>query len=78
MALRAKLKVEHLMKLTINGESGEHADGLTVSALLAERGLDPRRVAVERNKDIVRRAKFDKTCLADDDVIEIVTLVGGG
>lgn len=66
------------MKLTVNGEPAEHADELTVSDLLAERGLDPRRVAVERNKDIVRRANFDKTDLTDGDVVEIVTLVGGG
>ncbi len=66
------------MKLTVNGEPAEHADGLTVSALLAELRLDPRRVAIERNKNIVRRAKFDKTGLADGDVVEIVTLVGGG
>ena len=66
------------MKLTVNGEQAEHADGLTVSALLAELKLDPRRVAVERNKDIVRRAHFDKTDLAEGDVVEIVTLVGGG
>ena len=66
------------MKLTVNGESAEHSDGLTVSALLAELKLDPRRVAVERNKLIVRRARFDKTALADSDELEIVTLVGGG
>ncbi len=66
------------MKLTVNGESAEHADELTVSALLAELDLDPRRVAVERNKDIVRRAHFDKTNLSNGDVVEIVTLVGGG
>ncbi len=66
------------MKLTVNGEPAEHTDGLTVSALLAELKLDPRRVAVERNKDIIRRAHFDKTDLADGDELEIVTLVGGG
>ena len=66
------------MKLTVNGESAEHADGLTVSALISELKLDPRRVAVERNKLIVRRAQFDKTALTDGDELEIVTLVGGG
>ena len=66
------------MKLTVNGEPAEHADGLTLSALLAELKLDPRRVAVERNKLIVRRANFDKTNLTDGDVVEILTLVGGG
>lgn len=66
------------MRLTVNGEPAEHADGLTVSALLAELKLDPRRLAVERNKLIVRRAQFDRAALTDGDELEIVTLVGGG
>jgi len=66
------------MRLTVNGEPAEHADVLTVSALLAELKLDPRRVAVERNKLIVRRAQFDRAALTDGDELEIVTLVGGG
>ncbi len=66
------------MRLTVNGEAAEQADGLTVSALLAELNLDPRRVAVERNKLIVRRAQFDRTDLTNGDELEIVTLVGGG
>ena len=70
--------MEHAMRLTVNGERAEHADGLTVSVLLAALKLDPRRVAVERNKLIVRRAQFDRAALADGDELEIVTLVGGG
>ena len=66
------------MILTVNGEPAEQADGLTVSALLAALKLDSRRVAIERNRLIVRRAQFDKTALADGDELEIVTLVGGG
>jgi len=66
------------MRLTVNGEQAEHVDGLTVSALLEELKLDARRVAVERNKTIVRRVHFDRTDLADGDELEIVTLVGGG
>ena len=51
---------------------------MTVADLLAALSLDVRRVAVERNRLIVRRADFDTTALADGDELEIVTLVGGG
>ncbi|MDP6542452.1 MAG: sulfur carrier protein ThiS [Phycisphaerae bacterium] len=66
------------MRIRINGEWAEHADGLTVSELLAVLDLDQRRVAVERNAVIVRRKTFDQTALSDNDKLEIVTLVGGG
>jgi len=66
------------MRLKINGEWAEY-DGLTmVAELLARLDLDPLRVAVERNKLIVRRATFGETELAENDELEIVTLVGGG
>ena len=66
------------MTLTINGDPHDLPDGMTVSALLTHMGLDPMRLAVERNRDIVRRATFDDITLADGDALEIVTLVGGG
>ena len=66
------------MRISVNGKWSEHAIGITVGELLAALDLDPRRVAVERNKLIVRRAAFDKTPLAENDELEIVTLVGGG
>lgn len=66
------------MTLTINGDARDLPDGMTVSALLAHLGLDPQRLAVERNRDLVRRATFDDVTLADGDALEIVTLVGGG
>jgi len=66
------------MRICVNGKWGEHADGMTVGELLAGLDLDPRRVAVERNKLIVRRAAFDQTPLAENDELEIVTFVGGG
>ena len=66
------------VRIKINGEWAEHSDGLTVSGLLAVLELDARRVAVERNTAIVRRKTFDQTALADNDELEIVTLVGGG
>lgn len=66
------------MRIKINGEWAEHRDGITVAELLDEMKLDPLRLAVERNKMIVRRATFAETVLNDNDELEIVTLVGGG
>ncbi len=52
--------------------------GETVGSLLARLGIDPRRVAVERNLEIVPKARYDDTALAEGDRIEIVHFVGGG
>jgi thiamine biosynthesis protein ThiS len=66
------------VRIKINGQWAEHSDGLTVTGLLEILELDARRVAVERNTAIVRRKTFNETTLADNDELEIVTLVGGG
>jgi len=66
------------MRICVNGETTDLPDGLTVADLVERLGLHPRRVAVERNRRLVRRATFADTPLADNDAIEIVTLVGGG
>ena len=66
------------MHIRINGEDKQIADGLTVAELLVELSLEPTRVAVERNKQIIRRTTFAEAPLADGDELEIVTLVGGG
>ncbi|MEM7308831.1 MAG: sulfur carrier protein ThiS [Planctomycetota bacterium] len=66
------------MRVAVNGEPRELADGATVAALLAELELAPEKVAVERNRELVRRADHAATALADGDEVEIVTLVGGG
>ena len=60
------------------GESRSLEGTSTLLGLLETLGLEPRCVAVERNKRLVRRSNFDQTDLADGDVLEIVTLVGGG
>lgn len=66
------------MQVTINGQS-ENLDAETsVAALLALRGLEPRRVAVEINEELVSRRDFGETAIRDGDRIEIVTFVGGG
>ena len=66
------------MKLKINGEEREIADGLTVTVLLEELKIRPARVVVERNREIVAREAYGITRLADGDTLEIVHFVGGG
>ena len=67
-----------VMKLTINGEEREIADGLTLTALLEELRIRPARVVIERNREIVAREAYGITRLADGDTLEIVHFVGGG
>ena len=66
------------MTLTINGEQKAFGGMSNVAALVAELGLDPRKVAVERNLEIVPRSAYGQTALADGDRIEIVHFIGGG
>ena len=66
------------LRLTVNGENRTAAPGTTVSALLVEMGVDPARVAVERNQDVVPRKTWTDATLADGDRIEIVAFIGGG
>lgn len=66
------------MKLTINGEERSFAKLSDLAALVAELGLDARKVAVERNLEIVPRSAYGSTALADGDRIEIVHFIGGG
>lgn len=66
------------MRIRVNGQWAEHDERIVVAELLDRLELDPMRVAVERNKQIVRRATFGETQLFENDEIEIVTLVGGG
>jgi sulfur carrier protein len=66
------------MKLFVNGEARDVPDGATIESLLAALGVDRRRIAVERNQEIVPRAEHATTPLAEGDRVEIVTMVGGG
>ena len=66
------------MNILVNGEPRDVADGTTIDALLAALGIDRRRIAVERNREIVPRGQHAATPLAEGDRIEIVTMVGGG
>ena len=66
------------MTIRVNGEVREISGPVTISALLAELDIDPRRVAVEHNLEIVKRARYDTTMVQAGDEIEIVNFVGGG
>jgi thiamine biosynthesis protein ThiS len=66
------------MTVTINGQSREIPDGLTVSALLEHLGLASGRVAIERNLDILPRSVWSETLVQPKDSFEIVQFVGGG
>ena len=64
--------------VVINGERRRVAGETTLADLLAEIGLDPMRVAVERNLAIVPRSTFGQVVVEDGDEFEIVHFVGGG
>lgn len=62
----------------INGEHRRVADGTSIAQMIAEYGLDPAKVAVERNLEIVPRSTFADVMVEDGDQFEIVHFVGGG
>ncbi|MEI6161433.1 MAG: sulfur carrier protein ThiS [Roseococcus sp.] len=65
------------MGIQVNGEMRQVASA-TITDLLREIGLAERKVAVERNLEIVPRSQYATTLLADGDAIEIVHFIGGG
>jgi thiamine biosynthesis protein ThiS len=66
------------MQLTVNGETKRFEGVADVAGLVVSLGLDPRKVAVERNLEIVPRSAYGRTPLAEGDRIEIVHFIGGG
>jgi thiamine biosynthesis protein ThiS len=66
------------LTLTLNGEPRGFDAPMTVLALLERIGLDARKVAVERNEEIVPRSAYTQTWLKDGDALEIVHFIGGG
>lgn len=67
-----------MIQVTINGQAETLHASLSVLALLESRGLAGKRVAVERNGEIVPKGRHAETALAEGDRIEIVVAVGGG
>jgi sulfur carrier protein len=66
------------MQITVNGDSHQVPEGLTVRGLVEHLGLTDGPVAVERNREVVPRAEHPSTELRSGDVLEIVHFVGGG
>jgi thiamine biosynthesis protein ThiS len=66
------------LTITLNGDRFELAGPLTVRELLAHLDIDSRRVAVEHNLVVLKRAAFDTTTVKEGDEVEIVNFVGGG
>jgi thiamine biosynthesis protein ThiS len=70
--------VEGDVKILLNGDFIETAEGATIESLLRQLDISRERVAVELNTDIVPKADYEKKLLCDGDTIEIVHFVGGG
>jgi sulfur carrier protein len=66
------------MRLKINGEIKDNIQAASVGELLDELGINPGRVAVEVNIQVIKRADYMSFRLKDGDVLEIVNFVGGG
>ncbi|PLY03108.1 MAG: thiamine biosynthesis protein ThiS [Desulfuromonas sp.] len=66
------------MEIAVNSKQHQVASGTTIGQLLEQLKLDPARVAVERNLEVVPKDEFDRIALAAGDTLEIVQFVGGG
>src|SRR6266404_5898773 len=73
------LKVRRMtLEITLNGEARRLDAGVSVRGLLENLGLDPAKIAVERNLEIVPRSTYGEVALAHGDRLEIVHFIGGG
>ena len=72
------MSLDGSLGIRVNGEHRRVPGGLSVAEMLNELGLDPQRVAVERNLELVPRSTLGEVCVEDGDDYEIVHFVGGG
>ena len=70
--------VKEMIALTVNGETFRIAEGSSVLDLVRELELNPKKVAFDRNLEIVPRSTLANVILAEGDILEIVHFVGGG
>lgn len=66
------------VSISVNGSHKRVRAGMTIAELAAELGLEPTKVAVERNMEVVPRSTLGQVMVDDGDDFEIVTFVGGG
>ena len=67
-----------MVSIRVNGVHRRVRDGMNLTGLALELGLEPARVAVERNREIVPRSTLAEVAVEDGDEYEFVTFVGGG
>lgn len=67
-----------MIRVVINGDGREIAEGKNVTELLTDLGLHPKLVVVEHNREILDRERYTDTEIRDGDVLELVHFVGGG
>ena len=70
--------MSEMIQIVVNGEARQAPRGIPVVTLVEQMGLDPGRVAIERNLEILPRARWQETPVAAGDRFEIVHFVGGG
>ena len=66
------------MELIVNGKKRTATDGATITALLQELQINPVRVAVQLNQQIIKRELYERTPLHEGDMLEIITFMAGG
>ena len=72
------MELKESIAIHVNGDLRHVTVGISIADMLAELGLDARKVAVERNFAIVPRSSFAEARVAEGDAYEIVHFVGGG
>jgi thiamine biosynthesis protein ThiS len=72
------IDAQQSLEIRVNGEQRRVAGGVSIAQMLGELGIDPLRVAVERNLEVVPRASLGEVPVADGDAFEVVHFVGGG
>jgi len=76
--LRGYMSLDGNLGIRVNGEHRRVPGGVSIAEMLSEIGINPAKVAVERNLEIVPRSTFGDVCVEDGDDYEIVHFVGGG
>lgn len=66
------------VELTVNGKKRTATDGATITTLLDELQINPLRVAIQLNQQIIKREMYERTPLREGDMLEIITFMAGG
>lgn len=70
--------VRRRVGITLNGKRKEIQEGMSLTELLKNLGIEPQRVALEVNLNVIRRMEYEKTKISEGDRIEVVQIIGGG